>query len=755
MKLKLLIFVCLTVLVVMSGCQHSKKAPIESISDLNSPEMSIIVGTGSVADYAARKVFTEANFLDGISIADCCQVVEAGKADAFPFTKVILEYYVSHNPNLVLMDEEIGELSNICIGMQLGATELCEKVNTIIAELNENGTLRDMEERWIKGNSKELVIPEKPSNPEGTLRVMTYAECEPFSYLGEGGKILGFDIELVYRIAYALNMDIEVTNSSFSALMPSLQSDKCDMILAILNETPERAEKILFSDPYLQSSIGIIVSADRYDKNILSIDMTAEEISKALNGAKVGATVGTVGGMLIEERYPQAELVQYDNNNDAIAALRNGKIDFAICGMSRVINYVKANEDVVYIDYPLTDNGLSLALAKGNDDLMIQINQLIAEYKQSGLLDEIYDRWYGAEIGKYEMPEIPVNADGKVLRVAVSASTEPLCFVYNNKICGYEPEIIERIAYELGMRAEYMDMNFSAEIAALQSGKADAALSMEATEERKKSVDFSDPYFKNPQTLLTIYAEEKEDLTLFEALYNFFADLDDRFVATFITEQRWKLVLDGLAVTIVISIASFILASILGALLLMMQTSKLAVLRIFASIYGKIISGTPMLVVLMLLYYIIFRTVDISGMVVAIIGFGLYSAVALAEVFKTGIDSVDKGEREAAAAIGFKPIETFTKIILPQAANRVFRLYKGQFVAIVKSTSIVGYIAIQDLTKVSDIIRSRTYDAFFPIIATGLIYFIITFICVKLMSVIEIKLDPKKRTRTLKGVVLK
>ena len=124
-------------------------------------------------------------------------------------------------------------------------------------------------------------------------------------------------------------------------------------------------------------------------------------------------------------------------------------------------------------------------------------------------------------------------------------------------------------------------------------------------------------------------------------------------------------------------------------------------------------------------------------------------------VFRTGIDSVPKGEREAAAALGFRPFAIFRKIVLPQAVSRVFGLYKGQFVALVKATSIVGYIAIQDLTKAGDIIRSRTYDAFFPLIATAVIYFALTWLLVTLLGLIEVRLDPKKRERKLKGVVCK
>ena len=116
---------------------------------------------------------------------------------------------------------------------------------------------------------------------------------------------------------------------------------------------------------------------------------------------------------------------------------------------------------------------------------------------------------------------------------------------------------------------------------------------------------------------------------------------------------------------------------------------------------------------------------------------------------------MDKGQIEAASAIGFSKFKVFSKIAFPQAARNALPVYKGEFISLVKSTSIVGYIAIQDLTKASDIIRSRTYEAFFPLIATAVIYFLVTYIFILILNAIEKKIDPKRRKRTLKGVELK
>ena len=129
----------------------------------------------------------------------------------------------------------------------------------------------------------------------------------------------------------------------------------------------------------------------------------------------------------------------------------------------------------------------------------------------------------------------------------------------------------------------------------------------------------------------------------------------------------------------------------------------------------------------------------------AIIGFSLNFAAYAGEMLRAGIDSVPKGQREAALALGFNRRQTFIKVVLPQALRQILPVYRGEFINMLKSTSIVGFIAIQDLTKVSDIIRSRTYEAFFPLIATALIYFATAWILASFLIWLDRSLDPAKR----------
>jgi len=206
-------------------------------------------------------------------------------------------------------------------------------------------------------------------------------------------------------------------------------------------------------------------------------------------------------------------------------------------------------------------------------------------------------------------------------------------------------------------------------------------------------------------------------------------------------------------VTIVISLLSAVIGTLLGFGVCLCRRSKTAWASVPARVFIRAIQGTPIVVVLMILYYIVFGSVDINGILVAVIGFSVNFAAYVSEMMRTGIEAVDRGQHEAAVAIGFNRLQVFARITFPQAARYVLPVFKGEFISMVKMTSVVGYIAIQDLTKMSDIIRSRTYEAFFPLIATALIYFAVASVMTHLLTLVEMKIDPKRRKRVVKGVV--
>jgi len=166
-----------------------------------------------------------------------------------------------------------------------------------------------------------------------------------------------------------------------------------------------------------------------------------------------------------------------------------------------------------------------------------------------------------------------------------------------------------------------------------------------------------------------------------------------------------------------------------------------------AKVYISILRGIPVLVLLMLTFYVIFASVNISPVLVAVLAFGMNFAAYVSEMFRAGIETVDKGQSEAGIAMGFTRTQTFGFIVLPQMIQRILPVYKGEFISLVKMTSIVGYIAVQDLTKASDIIRSRTFDAFFPLIMVTVLYFVIAWGLMQGLKYLERHTDPKLARR--------
>ena len=156
----------------------------------------------------------------------------------------------------------------------------------------------------------------------------------------------------------------------------------------------------------------------------------------------------------------------------------------------------------------------------------------------------------------------------------------------------------------------------------------------------------------------------------------------------------------------------------------------------------------------MILYYILFGKSDLDGVWVAVIGFTLLFMVSVIGLIKMGVGAVDEGQMEAALAIGYTDSRAFLRIILPQAARHFMPGLRSELVSLIKSTAVVGYIAVQDLTKIGDIVRSRTYEAFFPLIASAVIYFAVAWLLTILVKCIEFRTDPEKRKKEkiLKGV---
>lgn len=234
-------------------------------------------------------------------------------------------------------------------------------------------------------------------------------------------------------------------------------------------------------------------------------------------------------------------------------------------------------------------------------------------------------------------------------------------------------------------------------------------------------------------------------MLMINGLTEWLDDMKLRFINDFITDNRWKYLWNGLGVTLKITFGALIIGVVIGFIIAGIRathdkTGKLKVLNAIAHIYLTIIRGTPVVVQLLITYFVILAPLGVNEVIVAICAFGINSGAYVAEIVRGGIMSIDNGQFEAGRSLGFNYVQTMWYIILPQAFKNVLPSLCNEFIVLLKETSVSGYIALQDLTKGGDIIRGRTFDAFLPLIAVALIYLVLVMILTKLVSLLERKL---------------
>lgn len=268
------------------------------------------------------------------------------------------------------------------------------------------------------------------------------------------------------------------------------------------------------------------------------------------------------------------------------------------------------------------------------------------------------------------------------------------------------------------MKIEIEEMEFDSIINAVNSKKADLGVSgISKTEEREKAINFSRAYTTANQVIIVNTSDAGDSSS----------GIVDDIKKCFVDDARWQYIVKGLCNTIIIAVCAVAIGLLLGFLVAVIRcthdkNNTLGFLNWICKVYLTVTRGTPMMIQLLIIYYIIFASVNINKIFVAVIAFGINSGAYVAEIMRGGIMSIDDGQMEAGRSLGFTYAHTMTLIIIPQAIKNALPSLANEFISLIKETSICGYIGLLDLTRGGDIIRSITYEAFLPLIAVALIY---------------------------------
>ncbi len=725
---------------MLAGC--GQELPVISNSD-DAAHARIGVTMGSTGEAVIKQRFPEAVAQTFADPMDSVAAMKAGQIDAIVMPYPAAYQIVKHNPDLVVLPEQLSK-EDSAIAVRQGNPELLASVNGFIRELQADGTLADMKRRWIKQDLSPYEELQIAVPTQGVpLRVGVTATRDPTSFVDATGRITGHDGELARRLAARLGRPLEFLDTKWMALIPALQSGKIDLIVSGMTATDERRKFVDFSEVYFANAQVLLVRKP----GAVAVAATPKLATLAdLKDKRLGVQQGTVYDGYAIKTYPDAKVSQFEGLADLSLAISSGKVDAGFSDELSLAEVMRENPQLGILGQPLFSSSVGVGFNKSRSDLREAFNRYLADIRKSGVYAEMVDRWVTQRATKG--PDVAVANPNGVLKVGLNTGGMPFTGNLNNELVGFDVEMMRRFAASLGKAPEFHDMAFGSLVAAVASGKVDLiASSIFITEERKQRIDFSDSYFEQASVAFALKSSlaGNEAAAPAAAKASFLTRVRNSFYSNIILEQRYLLLWDGLKATAVISVLATLFGTALGALVCFMRMSPLAVLQVPAKVYIGILRGMPVVVLLMLIYYVVFASVDISPLLVAVVAFGMNFAAHVCEMFRTGIEGVDKGQSEAGAAMGFTKTQTFGFIVLPQMIQRILPVYKGEFISLVKMTSIVGYIAVQDLTKASDIIRSRTFDAFFPLVMVAVLYFLISWFLMQALNHLERVTDPKYR----------
>ena len=756
------------VLVVKGGDSSASEQPsaqtvYSSLEDLAGKKIGVL--TGSIFDKVAQEKIPgiQPEYLNAMS--DMPVALQADKIDAYLIDEPIFRNISRNYPEEYIIDQLTYEDYAFLFPKNSERHEkICAELNEFLAESWENGTMQEISDKWITGDTETARIDFTGLTGEnGTLKMAVSSELGmPFTFM-KNNEFAGYDIEVIVRFCRDRGYALELSDYSISGMLTATSAGKADIAGGCVSITEERKESILFSEPDYHG--GIVLIGMKGGDSLASEQpsaQTAYSSPEDLAGKKIGVLTGTRFDEVAANHIKDCQLEYFNTIADNAMALEAGKVDAYLVDepVARTViceyptqRCLAVLEDEQYgFVFPKTEQGV---------ELRDRFNEFLAKIKTDGTLEKVDEIWFGDDEAQKVVELDSLTGENGTLRFVTESGTPPFVYMKDGRIVGYEVDLAVRFCREYGYRLEIADTVFSGVLASVSSGKCDfSATCIAITEERKESMCFSDPDYIGGIVLVvkdSVPVKDEASGGINAAEEDSASGIAESFEKTFLRESRWKLFVNGIGITLLITLLSTVFGTALGFGIYMLYRKNYKPFNVAVNLLMDILEKTPVVVILMILYYIAFGKSNLKGVWVSVIGFSIMFACTFVGTLKIGVMAVDQGQTEASLALGFTDRRSFLRVIFPQAAKHFLPNYKGQIVSLLKDTAVVGYIAVQDLTKVGDIVRSRTYEAFFPLVATAVIYFLLAWLLTRLVQCIEFRTDPTRRSREkiLKGVETK
>ncbi len=447
-----------------------------------------------------------------------------------------------------------------------------------------------------------------------------------------------------------------------------------------------------------------------------------------------GSTLGMLSGgtldTIVEEAIGDVSFKSYPDLTGEISALNKGDVDGIIQDISVANDLVAQHPE--FAVFPKTVASVSFGFALEKDSPYTEeFTEAIRDLYADGTIVELQEKWFSGDEDRmaidWEQYDTSDRGNGTLV-CAYDYTKEPLSYQGDDgEVCGYEPEVLLNIADRLDLGITFEGATFGALISYVETGKANVSCGgISITEERAEAVDFPESHYHGAVAIVC----RGENLAVDASgesgeSGNFWQRAADSFVKTFIRDARWRTIGSGLLVTVEITVLAALFGTFLGFGMCLLRRVKNRIVSTVARVFCRIINGIPAVVLLLVVYFVIFASSPIGAVAVAVIVFTVLFTVSVGGILNRTINEMDHGQWGDASTLGLHGNETFWDVIMPRAIRETLPAYRSELISLLKSTSIVGYIAIMDLTKAADAIRARTYEAFLPLITTAVIYLLI------------------------------
>ena len=702
-----------------------KKTVLKSFDDLKGKRIS--VQSGTTGDLLATEhYYTEGGYPERFqSMIEAMVAVDKGKVHAAIVDREPAQMTVANLKNAYIHPEPI-QMESYAFAFRQGRLQLSEQMNALLAALRRHkdakgvNMLKAISERYsaalkmarADGSDKvpesvniddirkamredaqlkadleriEATVPEYvdpkllAASKDRPLTMICDATYPPYVYYCGDRQVDGIDAEITRMLGKLLGKPVDIQDMKFDSVVPGISTGKADMAASGLTVTEARSRQVLFSNAYVEAAQVVVLPKNKAINSISD-----------LHGRTISVQSGSSGDVWVTDTFYKngGEPERYPTIIEAIVAVDAGKTDAAIVDIQPAQMTVGNLKNVYIHKDPAVKEYYAFAFQKGRLRLCAQLNALFDALRRhktekgATYLDEIITRYSDALLTAREKggDSVPESVPMDDIRSVI----------FNDVTLRAE---LNRIAKEV-------------------------------------------PEFEGRETIAAAGTDAG----------GWWATLKDSVYANFVEGDRWRYLRDGFVTTICIAFFAVLLGLAIGfPVAVIRATHKLRgglfIPDLICRAYLTIIRGTPVVVQLLIIYFVIFGSVNVSKPLIAVVAFGINSGAYVAEILRAGILSIDRGQTEAGRSLGLSYIGTLRHIVLPQAFRNVLPALGNEFIVMLKETSIAGYIALMDLTKAGDIIRSQTYSAFLPLIAVALVYLIVVMILTALLGCLERKLS--------------